>query len=637
MMQLRLFSFLLLLVLSLNIHAQYVLNGAATKNSCNCYTLTPAEGWKSGSVWNSQKINLNNPFDFKFNVFLGCSNSPGADGIVFMLQPNSTSIGSSGEGMGFDGISPSVGIALDTWQNFNLNDPEYDHISIQLNGNVNHNFDLAGPVPASATSNDIEDCKWHKLRITWDPLTKWYRAYFNDVLRVEAQIDLIANVFNNDPFVFWGFSAATGGEWNLQQFCTALNPEFKTISGNLNACEGSAVLFADASESFTNISSYMWSFGDGTTSNVKDPPPHIYNQPGIYPVTLNITALDGCTADSVKLVTIGSKPIAEFSIDATCEGKTVTFQQNVEGIAINYLWLLNDQPIVTDVITALAGLSAGNHKLHLTATSAIGCGTEKTTTQIFNIKPKPVIDHYVDDGCINENVSLEGIQSDANTIITSWHWLIDNKDQYNQQNLNLNFSSIGNYALQTWAQAENGCYSDTLNAVIYINQAVASAGRDTMILNNVPFTLNGSGNGNFNWSPETGLNNPFLPNPTAVLFDDQDYLLTVTTPEGCIATDSVKIEVFKNSAVFVPNAFTPNGDGLNDVFKPFYSGIKKLFYFYVYNRWGQPVYKTTSTQGGWDGKIGASISTSGTYVWILKAEDLAGKIYNLKGTVSLIN
>jgi hypothetical protein len=52
--------------------------------------------------------------------------------------------------MGFDGISPSVGIALDTWQNFNLNDPAYDHISIQLNGNVNHNFDLAGPVPASA-------------------------------------------------------------------------------------------------------------------------------------------------------------------------------------------------------------------------------------------------------------------------------------------------------------------------------------------------------------------------------------------------------------------------------------------------------------------------------------------------------
>src|SRR5689334_5246884 len=109
-------------------NAQYILNGSAQKNSCNCYTLTQTTQFQSGSVWNGNKINLNSPFDFWFNVFLGC-NDLGADGIVFILQPISTSVGSSGEGMGFGGVVPSIGIALDTYQNFNLNDPSFDHIS----------------------------------------------------------------------------------------------------------------------------------------------------------------------------------------------------------------------------------------------------------------------------------------------------------------------------------------------------------------------------------------------------------------------------------------------------------------------------------------------------------------------------
>src|SRR4051812_11407832 len=108
--------------------SQYILNGSAEQNSCNCYTLTRPIQTQSGSVWNSNKISLTKPFDFWFNVFLGCSEQ-GADGIVFILQPVSTSVGSTGEGMGFGGVAPSIGIALDTYYNGNQNDPSYDHIS----------------------------------------------------------------------------------------------------------------------------------------------------------------------------------------------------------------------------------------------------------------------------------------------------------------------------------------------------------------------------------------------------------------------------------------------------------------------------------------------------------------------------
>lgn len=204
--------------------AQYILNGNATQNTCNCYVLTQPVYHQIGSVWNSVKINLNTPFDFSFNVYLGCLDTTGADGIVFMLQPLSTNLGTTGGGMGFNGVSPSVGITLDTWLNLIYNDPFYDHISIQLNGNPAHGSDLAGPVTIANGSYNVEDCQWHILRISWDPVSKWLRAYFDGSLRVEAQVDLIASIFNNDPMVYWGFSAATGGAYNLQQFCTALNP-----------------------------------------------------------------------------------------------------------------------------------------------------------------------------------------------------------------------------------------------------------------------------------------------------------------------------------------------------------------------------------------------------------------------------
>jgi PKD repeat protein len=299
----------------------YILNGSARQDNCNCYTLTNSSNSQSGSVWNADKINLNNSFDFIFNVYLGCKDGDGADGMVFILQPLSTSIGAAGGGMGFYGVAPSVGIALDTWRNTGLNDPSFDHISIQVNGNSNHANDLAGPVQASATSVNIEDCKWHTLRISWDASAHWLRSYFDNVPRVQAQVDLIANVFRNDSMVFWGFGASTGAYNNQQKFCTALTPSFTSNFTNNANCVGNSVVFQNQSRSFAPIRDHYWDFGDGITSNAADPA-HIYSAPGLYTVKLTETGLDGCNSDTArKIIEIGDYPIADFDIFDSCTGK----------------------------------------------------------------------------------------------------------------------------------------------------------------------------------------------------------------------------------------------------------------------------------------------------------------------------
>jgi len=92
-----------------SLFAQYTVNGNAFRENCNCYTLTQNFNNQSGSVWNNNRINLSQSFAFTFDVYLGCSDG-GADGIAFVLQPISTSVGTGGGGMGYVGVSPAVGV-----------------------------------------------------------------------------------------------------------------------------------------------------------------------------------------------------------------------------------------------------------------------------------------------------------------------------------------------------------------------------------------------------------------------------------------------------------------------------------------------------------------------------------------------
>jgi gliding motility-associated-like protein len=625
--------------------SQYILNGSAIQNTCNCYTLTPAQFTQAGSVWNGNKINLNNSFDFSFNVYLGCVDVNGADGIVFMLQPISTSIGGSGEGMGFSGITPSIGITLDTWQNFNLNDPSYDHISIQANGNALHGSDLAGPVQASSTSDNVEDCQWHVLRVTWDAGTQWLRAYFDNVLRVEAQVNLVVTIFNNDPDVYWGFTAATGGANNLQQFCTALNPIFTTNAQNDAVCFGTPVTFIESSISFAPIQSWYWDFGDGTTSIQQNPIPHNYGVPGIYEVKLAIRGLDGCRSDTLrKQVTIGSKPVAGFQVFDTCIGKPIRVinqSTNQVGPINQWTWLVNGSVASTDQQPIFAIATPGLQTVKLVVRSTIGCESD-TITKTFIARPAPVISMNVPDGCLSDVIRFNAEQLDNATVITQWNWDFGSGITSNVQNPSMTFTNPGWKSVSLTAIATNGCSSNTLIDSASIQTLYAQARNDTLVLTNgivklsTAYTGNFSGPSSVRWTPSTGLDDPNSWTPNATVQNDIIYQVTVTSNAGCVATDSVIIKVFKGSAVYVPTGFTPNGDGRNDFLRGLYVGIRRVYYFRVYNRWGQQIFSTTNLIEGWDGTIRGAKQSTGTYVWMLKAEDLAGKIYEMKGVATLI-
>jgi gliding motility-associated-like protein len=112
--------------------------------------------------------------------------------------------------------------------------------------------------------------------------------------------------------------------------------------------------------------------------------------------------------------------------------------------------------------------------------------------------------------------------------------------------------------------------------------------------------------------------------------------VVVSTIAGCKGEGYVKERVYKGPDIYVPTAFTPNNDGLNDKFFPFPVGVKKINYFRVYNRWGQLMFSTTKLLDGWDGRFGGIKQGSGVYVWMAQGVTKDDKVITKQGTVTLI-
>ena len=198
----------------------YSLQGAAVAVGNDCYRITDHVTYQNGTIWYQKKINVAASFDLEFTMKFG-NNDAGADGMVFVLQTQSSkALGLGGQGIGFKGFSPSLGIEFDTYQNDDENDPVYDHMAVVRDGIVNHAgaFNLAGPVQTSATNPNVEDGLEHLVRINWIAPRKILEVYFDCEKRISTSVDMAA-IFGRQTEVYWGFTGATGYAANEQIVC----------------------------------------------------------------------------------------------------------------------------------------------------------------------------------------------------------------------------------------------------------------------------------------------------------------------------------------------------------------------------------------------------------------------------------
>ncbi len=261
----------ILIFSTINLQGQtpFFLNGNAIATNDTCYQLTSDINWQVGSIWNGEKVNLNESFLVAVNLFLGCKDFDGADGIVFGLQPISTSIGTAGGDLGFGDVEPSLGVEFDTYQNVDYDDPVFDHIAIVRDGILQHNNpvgNLAGPVQANANDPNIEDCEYHYMEVVWDAEMQTLSVYLDCELRLSYTADIVNEIFDGDPLVYWGFTSATGGSNNIHEICFSYTTFLNELEDQ-TMCPGTEIQLEA-----TGGISYQWSPAEGLSDpNIANP------------------------------------------------------------------------------------------------------------------------------------------------------------------------------------------------------------------------------------------------------------------------------------------------------------------------------------------------------------------------------
>jgi len=309
-------------------------------------------------------------------------------------------------------------------------------------------------------------------------------------------------------------------------------------------------------------------------------------------------------------------------------------QLNIISDGLKYSWIPASQ--VSDP-TAPNPTAITNENTSYEVTASIGGCTARDNINITTV-PYPLAavgkDTLI---CYQTFAQLHGITDGS-----SFFWSPQSTLQ-NASTLNPIATPVASTAYIFTAYDTKGCPKPGIDTIVVtvLPDIHAFAGRDTSVVMNQPLQLNATGGKSYTWSPPTGLSATNIANPVAVYDNESSggirYKVLVNNEAGCVDSAFVTVKIFKTvPSVFVPTAFTPNGDGRNDILRPIAAGMQRIEFFNVYNRVGQLVFHSSTNEKGWDGTLSGTAQNSGVFVWMVKAIDYTGAPYFQKGTVTLI-
>lgn len=389
------------------------------------------------------------------------------------------------------------------------------------------------------------------------------------------------------------------------------------------------------------VNNWLWNI-NGSKSIKQNPDSITIKSGGSFPAQLVVSSTAGCSSDTVsRNINVRYQPLVKFTYSKPlCDNEIVRFTDissmpanaSPEYVARWHWRFSNSDSTLLQHPTRL--LSKGTTHTRLIVESNYGCKSVEADS-VFIIHPKPLINLFINDSCILRTIKYQA--SDSRNTVNKWYWDFGNGLKISSPLIIKTYNQEGNRPVTLLGQTIYGCQDTVVRPfIIYDNKALA--GRDTIAAKGEPIYLNAHGGANviYNWSPVIGLNDASIENPVATYDKDQLYRLDAMTDKGCDSHSKLFIKRYTGPELYIPNAFSPNGDGSNDVLKVFPVGIKQFIFFAVYNRYGQEVYRTSDYTKGWDGIFKGSQMNAGTYVAVSKAIDYTGKLMLEKTTVMLV-
>jgi gliding motility-associated-like protein len=332
---------------------------------------------------------------------------------------------------------------------------------------------------------------------------------------------------------------------------------------------------------------------------------------GTHTITYSIPG--GCGDTQTQTIVVNPLPVVNLGNDTTvCSGQIASFDATTAGMT--YLWSTGStNPTISTT-------SAGTYWVRITD----GNGCAGYDSVVVNVIPLPVLSLSNDTAiCIGDPAFLSASSNETVTWST----------------LQTGNAITVNPVVDTWyyATTSNACGALIDSVLVTINPLpVAEAGADGGTALGIPATLSGSGGVAYSWTPSSTINCPTCPSTIAFITDTTVFYLTVWDANGCSSTDSVTINLLDEIQLWVPNIFSPNGDGVNDILMVHGSIQLKSMIFMVYNRWGEKVFETTDLYEGWDGTQNGKVLTTGVFAYVVRGVTYLSDEVILSGDVTLM-
>ncbi len=424
-----------------------------------------------------------------------------------------------------------------------------------------------------------------------------------------------------------------------------------------NVCFNQAMNFNDSSTVSTGtVTNWSWNFGDSTPLITDQHTSHMYASFGTDNVTLIVTTNNGCKDTISKNVVVHPLPVVQYSTANVCDGSTVFFTDlstiPVTDTIQSYAWNFDDNsPISTNQNSTHIYAAPGSYVVKLIVESYFGCSDSISKTSI--IHPNPVVNYIANDsvGCEPLCVSFQNLSSILTGTNATWLWNFgdlspsSNSEEPTHCYTNDSIYSLNSFDVTLTATSDKGCvttFSKNNYITVYPNPIASFTAQPqtTTITDPIISIKDFSSGANFwYWNFGNQDSSSIFDPPPHTYSDTGAYVITLitTTLYDCIDTAFQTIIIEPDFLFYIPNAFSPNNDGINDTF--YGKGIFITQYeMKIFDRWGNMIFISDDINKHWDGKAnyGNEIAQGDVYIYSIKITDINKRKHDYKGIVTLV-
>lgn len=424
-------------------------------------------------------------------------------------------------------------------------------------------------------------------------------------------------------------------------------------SGITESCTAKEIGFTS---NMRNAASFSWDFGDGVFSQgTGNTTTHTYIVAGLFQAAIALKNADGCPA-AAKLAV----PILIDSLNVQirpqptkiCDSGNVVFNPVVRnlgadklGRALYYHWdfgTLQPKDTANTAIPSFYYNRQGNYTIKVKVTSQAGCVKEASEAITVITTPQASI-AAMDEICAGESVSFKGNATPANNV--SWKWDFANGATATDKEPAIVYTQAkDSYKVRLIAD-NSGCADTAFHELAVHPLPMLQPLQDTtaVIGSVIPLRTAGSADiTRWSWQPSATIACPTCAATTATPLRHTRYEVAAYTRYGCSATASFYVKLLcAETPIFIPNTFTPNKDGRNDLFYPRGKGVRQVAFFRIYNRLGEMIFERRNftlndPSQGWDGTYLGKPLQNGVFAYTSDMVCDAGETFSIKGNVMLI-